>query len=176
MLPLYYYFFPLSFNISSGLLHTSRTERDSEGDLQTSKIEFAPNWSGNFTVSYQIKKIGLSIDYTGWVTGKMTLLEVFDVEPLTGNLLSTPRTTTSKTYTIQNLQLTKEFQASNADSGQSWKVYTGIKNLFDWRQQSPLVGFNDPNFPTGFSPHFDTAYAYGPIHGREVYLGVKWRW
>lgn len=172
----HYFAFPLSVNISSGLLNTTRTERDEEGNLQTSKIEFAPNWSGNFTVSYQFRKIGLSIDYTGSITGQMALPEVFDVDPLTGNLRSTPRPTTSTTYTIQNLQLTKEFQpSSDTNSGQSWKIYTGIRNLFDWRQQSPLVGFNDPNFPTGFSPNFDTAYAYGPIHGREIYLGVRWK-
>ena len=32
----------------------------------------------------------------------------------------------------------------------------------------------DPNFQPGFSPYFDTAYAYAPNHGIEFYLGFKW--
>jgi len=38
------------------------------------------------------------------------------------------------------------------------------------------VGYNDPNSNTGFSAYFDTAYAYSPIHGREFYLGLRWKW
>ncbi len=173
----HYFLFPLSFNVSGSWFNTTRTEMDTEGNQSTSPIEFAPDWSGNFTLTYNIKKMGLSIDYTGSITGQMALPEVFDVNPLTGNLLQSPRSTASQTYTIQNLQLTKQFTSnSTAKNPSSWKVYTGIKNLFDWQQPTPLVGHNDPNFPTGFSPHFDTAYAYGPIHGREWYLGVKVSW
>jgi outer membrane receptor for ferrienterochelin and colicins len=54
-------------------------------------------------------------------------------------------------------------------------LYAGVQNLFDFRQEgSPLVGFNDPNAPLGFSDYFDTSYSYAPNHGREFYLGVKW--
>ena len=48
-------------------------------------------------------------------------------------------------------------------------------NLFNFIQTaSPLVGYEDPNFEPGFSPYFDTAYAYAPNHGIEFYLGFKW--
>ena len=55
------------------------------------------------------------------------------------------------------------------------QLYIGVQNLFNYKQNiSPLVGYNDPTTPSGFSPFFDTAYAYAPIHGREMYLGIKW--
>ena len=39
---------------------------------------------------------------------------------------------------------------------------------FDFRQGSPLVAPHDP-----FGPDFDTAYVWGPIHGRELLLGAR---
>ena len=47
-------------------------------------------------------------------------------------------------------------------------------NIFNFRQkESPLVGYNDPNSFKGFSPYFDTSYAYAPNHGREIFVGYR---
>jgi len=44
-----------------------------------------------------------------------------------------------------------------------------LENLTDFTQDSPLVAPEDP-----FGEDFDTAYVYGPIHGRSLGLGVRW--
>ncbi|MFT4595228.1 MAG: outer membrane receptor for ferrienterochelin and colicins, partial [Psychroserpens sp.] len=86
-----------------------------------------------------------------------------------GEQLSAPRPTRSKPFYLDNLQITKNIAKINL------KVYVGLENIMGYRQPiSPLSGTNDPNHAIGFSPNFDTSYAYGPIHGREIYLGVRW--
>lgn len=57
----------------------------------------------------------------------------------------------------------------------NYSLYLGINNLFNFIQTaSLLLGYDDPKFEPGFSPCFDTAYAYAPNHGIEFYLGFKW--
>ncbi|MEM8907782.1 MAG: TonB-dependent receptor, partial [Bacteroidota bacterium] len=86
-----------------------------------------------------------------------------------GQPLPIARSTTSEPFSLHNLQINKDFS-------DRFSVYFGIQNLTNFRQNTPpLVGFNDPNAPVGFSPYFDTSYAYAPNEGREFYIGVKWK-
>ena len=130
-------------------------------------IEFAPSWTGIFTANYRHKPWDLTLAYTARLTGPMALPEVYDLDE-NGNPLPNPRPTTSSTFAIHNLQVAKDFR-------NGWSIYGGLQNIFDYVQPwSPLTGTNDPNANLGFSDSFDTAYAYSPIHGREVYLGISW--
>lgn len=153
---------PLAINLGLNLQEVTETE---EGVRRI--IEYAPRWTGLITANYQLKKWKASFAYSTNMTGPMGLPTVYDVNT-EGIPVTTPRPTTSETFTIHNIHITK-----NLDN---WKsIYFGIQNLFNYVQPwSPMVGFNDPNAYPGFSDHFDTAYAYSPIHGREVYLGLKW--
>jgi outer membrane receptor for ferrienterochelin and colicins len=154
--------FPLAVNL--GINFQQVTERDNG---VTADIPFAPKWSGVFTSNYTITQARLSLSYTARITGHMTLPAVYDVDD-TGTPLNEPRPTRSAPFGIHNVQVSKGF-------GKGWSVYGGIQNLFNFTQPwSPLIAFNDPNAAPGFSDLFDTAYAYAPIHGREVYIGVKW--
>lgn len=155
--------FPLAFNL--GINFQKVTENE---DGEVSEIEFSPRSSGVFTTNYSIKKIGLDISYTASYTGLMKLPEVYDLDQ-NGDPLTQSRPTISNHFSIHNFQVSK-------DLNQGFSLYGGIQNLFNYIQPwSPLTGFNDPNTRPGFSDNFDTAYAYSPIHGREFYLGVKWR-
>lgn len=49
-------------------------------------------------------------------------------------------------------------------------VYGGCENIFDFRQRQPIIGWQDP-----FGPYFDTSSVWGPVRGREFYLGVRFR-
>ncbi|MEM7101670.1 MAG: TonB-dependent receptor [Bacteroidota bacterium] len=159
------FLFPLS--ISGGMTFMDVHTIDEEGgERVVAPVEFSPDWSGVFTLSYQFKKIGLSLNYSGQVTGPMELPEVFDVDQA-GNLLPDPRPTRSEVFTIQNLQVDKSFK-------NGFRVYGGIKNLWNWLQDSPLTAVNDPNATPGFSEYFDTSYAYAPIHGREFFFGLSY--
>jgi outer membrane receptor for ferrienterochelin and colicins len=161
--------FPLSYNIGFNLQEAFQTEVEDNGTEVSTDIEFAPRWSSVASLSYKIKRFKLDIAYTINFTGSMALPEVYDLD-MNGNPLSTPRPTTSTPFAFQNLQVTKALK-------KNWKVFIGVQNLSNYKQQvSPLIGYNDPNNSVGFSPYFDTSYAYAPIHGREIYLGVKWNY
>lgn len=158
---------PLSFNLGFNWQEVTQTEPDENGNLVTSPIEFAQEFSGVFTANYEFKKANTSIGYTARVTGPMRLPEVFDLDE-NGEPQNESRPTTSDMFSIHNIQITKIFS-------KKWTLYGGIQNLFDYRQPiTPLVGFNDPNNNIGFSDAFDTSYTFAPINGREVYVGFIW--
>ena len=53
-------------------------------------------------------------------------------------------------------------------AGKLLQVYVAVENVFDYTQADPLV---DPKNP--FGDRFDTAYVYGPIHGRCTGAGLR---
>ena len=159
--------FPLSVSMGVNVQRVTQLEPNELGEWERKPVEYAPAWTGVLNATYDWKDAGMLFAYTLNLTGPMALPEVYDVGP-DGELLPSPRPTVSEPFGFQNLQITKVFNVQ-------WSVYGGIQNLMNYRQgTSPLTGFNDPNFAPGFSPYFDTAYAYSPIHGREFYLGVRW--
>ncbi|HYE55898.1 MAG TPA: TonB-dependent receptor, partial [Chitinophagaceae bacterium] len=60
----------------------------------------------------------------------------------------------SEPYTIVNLQFTHIFKR--------FEVYAGTENVFNFRQNRPIISWQDP-----FGPYFDTQFAWGPTRGRE---------
>ncbi|MBL4650309.1 MAG: TonB-dependent receptor [Aureispira sp.] len=162
--------FPLAISLSYNMQWADQTDIDEKGNKTTRTMEYSPLYSGSLVINYIYKPWQLNFAYTGKLTGPMQLPEVFDLD-VNGNPLTTPRPTTSKPFSMHNFQITKDFQKINLS------IYIGVQNLLDYRQKiSPLVGYNDPNASAGFSDHFDTAYAYSPIHGREFYVGLRWKW
>ncbi len=162
------FLFPLSFNLGVTLQAVDQKELNAEGNFVRTPVEFAPRYSSNGTLNYRWRKHGLLAAWTFNLTGPMQLPEVFDLDE-NGQPLATPRPTRSTTWSRHTLQLTKVFKKTGME------IYGGVENLFNYRQPiSPLVGINDPNAPVGFSPYFDTVYAYAPLAGREFYLGVRW--
>lgn len=158
----------LGASLGFNLQWVDQTQKDENGVKTTTPIEYAPFYSGNFTINYTHKKWGLTAAYTAKLTGPMSLPEVYDLDEL-GNPISTPRATKSKPFHFHTFQIMKEFKKINLS------IYVGVQNLLNYRQAvPPLVGYNDPNAAVGFSDFFDTAYAYSPIHGREFYLGLRW--
>lgn len=68
----------------------------------------------------------------------------------------------SKSYTLINAQLTYNFKR--------FEVYTGCENIFNFRQDKPIISWQNP-----FSPYFDTSSVWGPTRGREIYIGVRFK-
>ncbi|GAA4838569.1 TonB-dependent receptor [Algivirga pacifica] len=161
--------FPLAMNLGVNVQRATETEQNDAGSWETNAIPFAPEWSGVGSINYQWKEKRMVFAYTARVTGVMTLPEVYDLNDQ-GVPLETPRPTRSTPFSLHNIQVSKQFN-------KGFSFYTGIQNLFNFRQEaSPLIGYNDPNRPIGFSDYFDTSYAYAPNHGRELYLGIKWEY
>lgn len=158
---------PLSLNLGLNILKSTETESDENGIESTKDILFAPKWSGVVTANYQLKRHRVTLAYTAQLTGQMALPEVYDLDDA-GNPFEDPRPTESVPFSLHQIQISKLIK-------NNYSLYLGINNLFNFIQtESPLVGYNDPNYEPGFSPHFDTAYAYAPNHGIEFYLGFKW--
>ncbi|MTI40261.1 TonB-dependent receptor [Fulvivirga lutimaris] len=161
------FYWPLSLSLGFNWQKATETEPDANGEDVARNIEFAQEYSGVATLNYRLKKAKMTFAYTARITGPMTLPEVFDLDE-NGNAMTTARPTISKPYSFHNIQISKDF-------ANGLNLYAGVQNLFDYRQPvTPLVGYNDPNANIGFSNAFDTSYAYAPIHGRELYLGIKW--
>lgn len=72
------------------------------------------------------------------------------------------RPSQSDPYTTLNLQATGKFA--------SFEVYAGCENIFNYKQPRPIIGVEDP-----FGPYFDISSVWGPIRGRELYLGLRYR-
>lgn len=123
----------------------------------------APRFSGTYQLSYTFEKIKLSFDYTGRVYGPMYL-------PVVPNDF---RPEQSPWFDLANIQVTKKLPFNI-------EVYGGVKNLWNFLPQNPILRPNDPfdkqvnvNNPNGYT--FDPSYNYAPIQTIRGYLGVRWR-
>lgn len=50
------------------------------------------------------------------------------------------------------------------------EVYAGCENIFNYRQRFPILGWQDP-----FGQYFDTSFIWGPVRGREIYGGLRFK-
>ncbi|MCC6463448.1 MAG: TonB-dependent receptor [Saprospiraceae bacterium] len=125
----------------------------------------APPFSATWSASFPLPKWNLRVDYTGSLSSPMPL-------PVVPNDF---RPGHSPWFSLQNLQLTWKREAL--------EVYVGVKNLFNFLPQDPLLRPFDPfdkqaNNPVS-NPHgytFDTTYNYAPLQGRRLMLGLRWSW
>ena len=72
------------------------------------------------------------------------------------------RETNSPAYVAFNAQVTKTFR--------KWDWYVGGENLGNFRQMNPIVNAENP-----FSRNFDASLVWGPVVGRMIYTGVRYR-
>lgn len=61
-----------------------------------------------------------------------------------------------------NAQITRTFP--------KWDIYLGGENLANFRQKDPIMGANEP-----FGQHFDAGMAWGPVVGRMIYAGMRYK-
>ncbi|MFN4234684.1 MAG: TonB-dependent receptor [Bacteroidia bacterium] len=144
--------FPFSYTIGATFMEVYQNEPDSNDALIKTPQLFAPIFSAVYSFSYKINSANINIDVTGRITGPIHLPEFpapFD------------RPTVSEWFNQTNIQLTKIIS-------KKIELYVGVKNLFDYTQESPLI---DPQNP--FGPNFDTSYAYGPLQGRRFLVGCR---
>lgn len=75
-------------------------------------------------------------------------------------------------YQLQ--QKSPDFYLMNMQMSKSWnerlEVYVGIENLLNYRQDDPILASEDP-----FGNYFDSSMVWGPIFGRNTYLGLRYR-
>ncbi|MHB1327331.1 MAG: TonB-dependent receptor [Gemmatimonadales bacterium] len=137
--------FPLSFKLGGTVMDAFE-----ENDGIRNDLLFAPSFKGEATVSGEFASAKLTLDWTARVVGPMALPSFPD------------RADRSPWYSEHNVQLTRAV-------GLNSFVLVGVRNLFAYRQPSPLIRPDDP-----FGPDFDTSYVYGPIQGRRAWFALQW--
>jgi outer membrane receptor for ferrienterochelin and colicins len=69
----------------------------------------------------------------------------------------------SPDFYIVNAQISKRW-------GEKYDLYLGAENLLGFTQAHPILGAADP-----FGAYFDSSMVWGPIFGRNIYIGGRWR-
>ena len=133
-------------------------------------------FSGNWSVSYYVQSLGVTVDYTGNMYGpmKLPLLGIYDDRPAK-----------SPYYSLQNIQLTKTLKGG-------FEIYGGVKNLLNYTPPANSIArafdpFDDKVefdkntgkvIPTTDNPKaltFDPTYVFAPNQGIRGFLGVRYR-
>ena len=136
-------------------MDVSLITQDDNGNTVREAQLFAPQFSSTFGLTYTLKKVGIEFSWIGRVMGPQHLPTFID---------EFARPEISPWFTVQHLQMNKRFENIGMD------VYVGVKNIFNYTQDSPLI---DPENPYG--DNFDTSYAYGPLQVRRFFLGLRWQ-
>lgn len=98
-------------------------------------------------------------DYTVQVLGKQRIPNTSE------NLLQYQREAYSTSYMLMNAQVTKDIK-------EKWSVYLGVENINNFTLDNPIVAADDP---FGLHNNFDSSLVWGPIFGRMVYAGFRFR-
>ena len=69
----------------------------------------------------------------------------------------------SPSFFQMNAQVSKGF-------GDNFEVYAGGENLTNYMQHDAIIGASDP-----FAQGFDAAMAWGPVMGRNIYAGLRYK-
>lgn len=111
------------------------------------------DYKGLITASYQTPLKKWQFDLTGQFNGGGRM-----PTPDANNPLWEER---FDPFTIVNGQITKFFR--------NFSLYLGAENLFDFRQENPIVDAANPR-----SENFDATMVWGPVHGRKIYVGLRY--
>ena len=71
--------------------------------------------------------------------------------------------TESPDFVMMNAQISKLWN-------ETFEVYLGMENILGFRQDQPILASDQP-----FSEYFDSSLVWGPIFGRNTYLGFRYR-
>lgn len=113
-------------------------------------------YKGLFVASYQTPLKKWQFDLTGQLNGPGRI-------PSTqANPEGYRMEETFDAYAIFNAQITKYFR--------KWDLYVGAENLTDFRQMHAVIAGDQP-----YGEYFDSSLIWGPLHGRKIYLGVRFR-
>lgn len=131
-------------------------------DTNRIDILFSSRFSGNISISYELSKLKLKIDYSSVFYSPMRL-------PILPNDF---RDEYTPWYAIHTIQATKTVN--------KWEVFLAMKNIFDFLPTNPLMRSFDPfdkrihiDNPNNYT--FDTTYGYAPMQGRRILIGFRYK-
>ncbi|NNC84791.1 MAG: TonB-dependent receptor [Bacteroidia bacterium] len=80
-----------------------------------------------------------------------------------GNNIQNYRPNKSPDYILMNTQVTKSWLGN-------FDVYVGVENILDYTQDDPIIASDEP-----FGSDFDASSIWGPIFGRNMYVGLRYK-
>ena len=111
-------------------------------------------------LSYETKKKHWLFDATLQYNGKKRL-------PQTNtNPTEYQRATYSPDFYNVLAQITYVAKIKKAD----FNIYVGVENALDYKQSNPIVASDAP-----FNKYFDASMVWGPIYGRMMYVGLRYK-
>lgn len=69
----------------------------------------------------------------------------------------------SPSFFLLNAQITKVWN-------DKFDIYLGVENLLDYKQENPIIAADQP-----FSEYFDASMIWGPVFGRNIYVGLRYK-
>lgn len=94
---------------------------------------------------------------------------------LTGNWQGRKRVPAAfiNAFELKSEHYSPDFITTNFQITKLWKdffeVYVGIENAFNYMQHHPIYGASEP-----FAPYFDSSLIWGPVMGRNIYIGARY--
>ncbi|MEN8136990.1 MAG: TonB-dependent receptor [Bacteroidota bacterium] len=70
----------------------------------------------------------------------------------------------SPSFFIVNSQISKSWYSEKLE------LYIGVENLFDFKQSNPIISSDNP-----FGEYFDASMVWGPVFGRNIYTGIRYK-
>ena len=159
----------LTMNIGATLMDVSINENN----IKKRQL-LTESFSGVWSISYNLKKSRIKIDYTGNLYGPMKLPLLSELDPRRGE---------SPWFSIQNIQITKNI-------GTSWEMYGGIKNILNFTPDNNSIARSFDPFDSGvdfnsngeaiattnnpYALTFDPSYVYASNQGIRGFLVLRY--
>lgn len=163
--------FPLGLTINIGA--TLMDVSINENNIKKRQL-LTESFSGVWSISYNLKKSRIKIDYTGNLYGPMKLPLLSELDPRKGE---------SPWFSIQNIQITKNICTS-------WEMYGGIKNILNFTPANNSIARSFDPFDSGvdfnsngeaiattnnpYALTFDPSYVYASNQGIRGFLGLRY--
>jgi len=132
--------------------HTEITLHDANGSYQVER-PLTSRYRGLINLSYATRLKKWVFDATAQMNGPSR------IPSLTGYSQKTEMSPAFPIYFAQITKNTKRFD-----------VYLGVENIFDYRQENPIIDSQNP-----FGMNFDSSLIWGPLMGRKFYAGIRLR-
>lgn len=128
--------------------------QNEQSAVQVDRIKpLIDQFKGLINLQYATKFRKWVFDFTAQVNGQTRL---------PGTVVEQAGMEYSPVYPMLFAQVTKSFK--------KWDIYLGCENILDYRQSNPVLGAENP-----FSENFNASVVWGPLMGRKIYLGVRFK-
>jgi len=125
-----------------------------DGDLKEKPL--LSNHRAFINLAYETKKYW-KFDYTVNWQGKKRIPD------LSTNPIEYQLDEYSPDFFLMNAQVSKSWN-------QKFDLYAGVENILNYKQKKPILASDQP-----FSSFFDSSIIWGPVTGRNIYLGLRFK-